>query len=445
MMKRYIFFLRHFNDIDNIVPVIYYWLNESESHKADIIIYGGGYDFKNDDNLNFLNNSFKDRVFIEFIGFFFPTKKRSVRPAKKAVKNMILKISGRFGINIEKMITDYREKRAKNKSIGLSENSIIHKDSPFFGQTINASTETLKNVLFRDVKPSLIIFDINRTPSLREMFKIIKTIIPINIIALPVSPIVNYNVMRASKYVNVYSEEFHELHDYEGFDKIAFTDLHYANFYRNFMHKSGLKDSLSDISIAVGSLRYSDEWLKKRDYFIIPFTDTFKKKGIKIAFFPSLPKSNVNWNEFLITCELLGLMNECNTVIKWHTRQEFDPKSYKSENVKIEPEVNSSSLIEWADIILFWSSSVAYEGYVRNKTMICLSYIVGNRNVYEDYNAGYIAKCRDDLFLILKEYIETKKIKDYNYDGVKKLISDNMGINFGQVLKKHLNYFMDSE
>ena len=94
-MKRYVFFLRHFNDIDNISPVIYFFLIKDSKHLVDVIIYSNDYFFKNDPNLNYLISQFPGRLKITRLSSIennILNFENTTSSTKNTIKKLLLKI-----------------------------------------------------------------------------------------------------------------------------------------------------------------------------------------------------------------------------------------------------------------------------------------------------------------------------------------------------------------
>ena len=90
---------------------------------------------------------------------------------------------------------------------------------------------------------------------------------------------------------------------------------------------------------------------------------------------------------------------------------------------------------------------MAIEGYIKHKNMICLSYLVSNRNLFEKYNAGFIARCHDDVFLALHNYLNTGSLGRYDQEGCSRLIDEIIlaGGKSSEVPSKYLEFLNSNE
>src|SRR6056297_966904 len=96
-MMRYLFFLRHYNDIDNIAPAIHYLLADDPQVVADVILYHEDYTGVGDPNLAMLVSTHGGRCTVRHIGDLYglsPTGPTTLRWAAKWVRNVI-DIAGR--------------------------------------------------------------------------------------------------------------------------------------------------------------------------------------------------------------------------------------------------------------------------------------------------------------------------------------------------------------
>ena len=282
----------------------------------------------------------------------------------------------------------------------------------------------LDKLLSHPIRPSLVVFDINRSNMVRGLLDNLRALNIPNIICLPVSPLINYNILREKQFVDICSEEFKQLHDYSGFDALGYVDDNFVCSYNKFLPLAGLRSDLDGKTKYLGSIRFCPEWLDIRKQMVAPYAPSSRSSKAKILFLPSRSVSNVNLDEILITFEILNLFSDFEVIVKGHTREvNSDVRIKYPNNIFIENE-DSSALIDWADIILFWSTSVAIEGYIKDKTMVCLKYIVGNKNLYAKYDAGYIAYCRDDLVSFLLHYRKDGSPPCYNNEGKKRFLDE---------------------
>jgi len=419
-----LFFLRHFNDIDNIAPAIYFFLEDDVNNRADVVLYREGYDFRNDPNLRFLKLQFGDRFTYSWLGEFFglsmPGEINKSNLMNK-LDNLLYKAAYKTGFSYENIANHYQRARER---IGRYKKPSVKKIR--MGQVDNSIIQSgLKKILAHPVWPSLVVFDINRSGEVAGLTNNLRALGIKKIICLPVSPLINYNVMREKNLTDVFSDTFKQMHDYSAFDALGYVDEHFVESYNQLFHLIGHQSDLIGKTMPLGSLRYSFEWLAIRNEMIAPYAGHKSSKPIKILFLLSRSISNVNVEEVLITFEILNSFSEFDVLVKGHPRENVAEMQIRFPNLSFAGNTDSSALINWSDIILFWSTSVAIEGYIKEKAMVCLRYIVSNKNLYARYDAGYVAHCRDDLISFLLYYRNRHTVPpSYNNEGKQRFLDD---------------------
>lgn len=382
-MKKKIFFLRHFNDIDNIVPVIYYLL-EKKNYKVDIVIYSLHYDFRGNQLLRFLQEKYQDRVLITWIG---------------------------EALNYPYMITKNRLIRLSNYAVRRLTGLPTLEQAIKVGKKKEIITDFLSNILHsEDEIPTQVLFDQNRTSVISGLISSLRELGIETIKSLPVSPWINMNVLRQVDFIELDAEVFKKKHDYSGFDRIGQVDPYYSQSLEEFFQCLGEKSPFDGKIELLGSLRYSREWLDVLNSEIMkPYLPPGIPKGDKptVLILPSHPKNNSFWDEYHRTLQFLSQFDRFDFIIKPHTR--YDTK-YRSlpPNMKLDRSSSTSQLIDWADIILYWSTSVALEGFQKGKKMICLDFLNGNYSSYKKFNVTYLCNSRDDLMKILLKHSESE-------------------------------------
>jgi hypothetical protein len=446
--KRYLFFLRHYNDIDNIAPAIYFFLDSDIDNIADVVLYDEGYDHRNNENLDFLSSIFPKRFNYYWIGDLFGVPLALIYPKKvplvesnrsrgivlnvaKAILPPILvkgarvsfhlicriksKLFNRFGSNAPNDSNPQPRLLITRIRMGLIDSEVIKKG--------------LKNLFESPIRPSLVIFDINRTNCVAGLLASLRALGAERIVSLPVSPLINYNVLREYPFFDTSSDFFSVSHDYSGFDSIAFVDGYFCQSYNSFLPRIGIVSSLLNKTRFLGSIRYCREWLSIRNQY--PCNDDESAlpaiENPKILFLFSRAVSNVNSQEVDIALKMLSSYESFTIAVKGHTRAMAASDYFNtigSSQLLQSDALSTSSLINWADVIVYWSTSVAIEGFVKNKYLICLDYVTSNLSLYALYNAGCVARCRDDFAYALYYYNQYRSLPAYNQDGVDRFLSE---------------------
>lgn len=376
-----LFFLRHYNDIDHITPVIYKWVDSG--HKCDVVLIGNSR-FRNDFRIKFLSNLEGVRVAyifdllptLEFFGWLFQT--------------LILIRSLRFGLigPFIKFLADiYNAKRRK----------------PIWEHTANRLLERS----FGGVDQGVVVFDwIERNSSICvEWVEVVLSKARargLGTVSLPHgdSPHANKLIRRREwslKPDNTFAAA-------RMFDKLVVPNELCAERFRPF---------LDDSAIAVlGSPRYCDEWLTKLAKLLPPSPLTRSDSKLKVAIF--LRKSNFTtfWEEVSEVVQMIATFPGVELVIKPHTRGGWQQSLTRSASLRRLPNVSiaassvhSAHLLSWADIIIDLATSVAFEAVKTNKPVLAADYLHAGRSTVADFMPETELRCRDDVYKKIDRFL----------------------------------------
>lgn len=449
--KRYLFFLRHFNDIDNITPVIHEFLRSDPAHHAEVVLYDENYSGEGDSNLSLLAQAFPARFRWSWLGEAFGLDFNASQRAARWV-NRLGQLRPRW-MDAKRSIQTERNRQPRKPAeaagaasqpspthdrwrwLPAGARSLADVRSGQAGATrIRAA---LAPLLDRERPTDLILFDVVRSHHVRGLLQTLRSISSAPICCLPVSPLINFNVLREYHFKAPETRDFETRHDYRGFDMVAFVDSLYLDHYRGFMHAMGLRTGLPANVACIGSLRYRMEWIRLRQQFL---ETSASRKGAehlpsprkRVLVLLSRLKSNVNVAELQASLDWLRHAPNLDVRIKGHTRAGAGDARLQIEGMTAVDQMDTSGLIDWSEAIVFWSTSAALEGYAKQKTMICLRYVSSNLNLYAHYEAGFVAHCRDDLVLFLTAFgrAETGTVGEcqitrrYNAAGITRMLNE---------------------
>lgn len=433
---RYLFFLRHFNDIDNIAPAIYYLLDAEPSVMADVILYHEDYTGEADPNLEMLSRTHGERCRVRHISTLYglsprgPEKTRRVAGFVRRLIHAAGHVSPRLADGLSCHYRDLARwvRTARYGGRGNRPFDVASiRAGLACGDAIQAGLEPLVR---QSPTPTLAVFDVNRSAQIQGLVDALRSLGVKRVVCLPVSPFINVNVLRAKGHVNVRGSGFAAHHDYAVFDAVGFVEGSWIDNYSRMMPLLGLPDHLADRTTMLGSIRYCKPWLEIRPRLLREGT---KRPALdrpaaverpKLAFLLSNSASNTDDAEVARVFELMGLFSEYDIVVKGHTRSAGRRREALAAHIRSADAVSTSDLIDWADAVLFWSTSAAIEGYQRDRFMVCLSYLSSNMNLYERYDAGYVARCRDDLLEFLVRFSNDRANLRYNREGAQRFVDE---------------------
>jgi len=145
----------------------------------------------------------------------------------------------------------------------------------------------------------------------------------------------------------------------------------------------------------LGSARFCQEWIDciTQPFFsyLLPESLPIQKKILVITTPKLLP---FNWVEVLQAIEYLAQQNDLYVVIQLHPRFQYAglPGLSKHKNLHYEfanPNIPTTAWIEWADIVVFWETSVIYHALRRRKPIIFLKYLTERTYDFQDTIYGW--------------------------------------------------------
>ena len=207
--------------------------------------------------------------------------------------------------------------------------------------------------------------------------------------------------MRSDRFGSLDPKVLDPIHDYSGFDRVGLSDRHYQQSLKATYDLLGRPSPLEAHGVPLGSIRFCPEWMAVRQNRVRPYAHRGRDGARKLVFLLSQPAANSHWRAVEACLTLLGKQQNYDVVVKPHTRRFKKALNTLAPNITIDTQSDSSSLIDWADIVLFWGTSMAIEGYMKRKIMLCADFCNANRIVFTLYNAGWILRCLDDLHAAL--------------------------------------------
>lgn len=393
---RYLCFLRAYNDVDNIAPVLHFALSAQADLEIDIIIYSQDFDFRANENLAFLARTHAQRVRIRWIGTWLG-----------------LDTERYFDASLQGRLYRIWQQQRHN-----TPNDLMDARSAF--------SAARRESIFRDIlqtadAPTLAIFDLNRCPQLSGAIQVLRQLGVPRIVTLPVSPHINANTFRSQRFVKPEFKLIESLADYQCYDQVAVSNDDFlrsnAAMYALFGQRFGI-----DHVYALGSVRFLPEWLTIRQQFYEPYP--IQGEHTRMVFFLSQPNANSLWDEVQHVLNFIAYFPQFQVIVKPHTRPIKGQPGIQlpAAHITLDRETQSSALIDWADIVLVWGSSIALEAFLKDKTVLVFDYLHINRNLYAEFDAGWVLRCRDDLFEALTRLNQNPAYRPYDAAGVQAML-----------------------
>ena len=384
MVKKYVFFIRGYNDWDNIAPIIYY-LAKSSTAKIYICFYV--LDLRYTELFKYLQKNLGHRIHV----FCVPKK---IFPK---INEFIIRILNKFS------------RLLKIKKIFKSNNNVSD----------NLLDEWLRLIKAKEPSRIVVIFDRTIDPIIEKVKNNLKDLESI-FVSCPHGPMTNVNrMMYKYQLKKVYNFESLRIDTKDQLSKylqyyhyLIFADHAELEFNKKYCKPYDNSSFDKSRIRTMGSIRYCKEWLDHVENYTPKLLNN-KNDKLKIVFFMKKFEHNVFIDEVYRTLKIFASFPNIEFYIKPHTRGMIFKSKIDAPNIYIDYESSSSYLINMADVIFFYGgTSIILEALTKKKLTVCLDYLDTNINIFDYYNACQILRCRDDLCFFLDSNISNDMEKN---------------------------------
>jgi hypothetical protein len=398
----YLFFIRAFNDIDHMTPVV--WKMRQHDYPVSIYCIDPAYDIKNDYRLNFLRKTGIKidslyRAFDQELGFLHRIV-RSVFMWSFAIEGKIASHNKLHSLKVAKEIAK------QVRAIGLW----------FYKLAKNKYYD--QRCAFRFLEKNraqILCFD-----WIRPHKYVVKAILSAaKKTSIPTLALPHGVFLYTNEHVQTESKDEGLLDRYNSYDHVVVQN----KSFKNLICKSGIEEKKVHV---LGSARYCDEWmaqnLKILPRKIKPQNDRSKK--MKVVFMTTRPHYRIDVDRMIRTFSILSDLDDIEVAVKPHTRTGKDAKIYENMLLSNVSEISSIELCEWADVMLVIGSSIIIEALIRNKPALYLKYLHENITEYEELNACWIIHNEDELTQALCALRDKRKEKPYRDEDVDRFLTE---------------------
>jgi hypothetical protein len=375
-----LFFLRHYNDIDHITPVIYKWIDTG--HSCDIVLIGNSR-FRNDYRIEFLRKL--RGVRLAYIGDLLPP----VEFTRWFLQTLIL-------------IRSLRRPFLAPVMAALARTYDARRRAPIWHST----AERLLNRSFGGAHEGVVVFDwIERNSSICvEWVEIVLSTaraMGLGTVSLPhgdsphASQLIRRRELRLEPDTTFANAGI--------FDKVVVPNELCSVRFRPFMDNQKLA--------VLGSPRYCDEWLAKLATLMPASPLTRSGSRLKVVLF--LRKSNFStfWEEVGEVVRIVAGFPGVELIIKPHTRGGWQQSLTKNAslrrlpNVSVAGSLHSIHLMNWADVIIDLATSVVFEAVKAKKPVLAGDYLHAGRSALAEYLPETELRCRDDVYRQIEGFL----------------------------------------
>jgi hypothetical protein len=417
----YLFFVRAFNDIDHMTPVV--WKMSRDNFPVTVYCLNPDYDIDNDYRLNFLK---KLGVKVDFIYNDFDQELGSLNKILRFFFFKSYSLGRRWNSESQKGLLIILGRLFQKLGSGLFKLT----KKIFYGPrwTRNILRQSGAQALcFDHVRPKQLIID-NLLGAAEEM--------SVATLALPHGVYLYTNDL-----VKVESTEESRYDKFNRFDYIVVQN----KLRKEVLARSGVK---AEKIFVLGSARYCDEWMSQYSK-ILPRMLESNGVGagkLKVVFMTTRPAYRIDVESMLRTFEMLSKLDGIEVVVKPHTRTGTEAHIYNNSPLADVSDVSSVELCEWADVMLVIGSSIIIEALTRGKPALYLKYLHENTTEYEEFEACWIINGEDELEDALLSLRDGQGNVPYTDDNVNKWLAEIIygGRSVRDVLSDYEEFILNS-
>ena len=377
-----LFFLRHYNDIDHVTPVIHQWIGSG--HQCDVVLIGS-MQFRNDFRVKYLSQ---------------------LQGVRVAHMKELFSLIDYWKWRLQMLILTRNVRRIKilgRLAEKLAERIDEKKREPLWRETAGF----LLDRCFGNDNKGVVAFDwIERNSVICiEWVEVVVAMAKergFGTISLPHGDSPHYSqLIRRGEHRVEPDKTFLAA---TIFAKVVVPNELCAVRFRPFMTENQLA--------VLGSPRYCEAWLKILLGLMPPSPLSRSDSKLKIVMF--LRKSNFTtfWEEVGEMVHLIAAFPGVELIIKPHTRSGWKQSLTKDSSIRRLPNVSVASddahsvhLMNWADVIIDLATSVVFEAVRAKKPVLAADYLIAARSVVAYYMPETELKCRDDVYEKMKYFL----------------------------------------
>jgi hypothetical protein len=391
----YLFFVRHFNDIDHLTPVA--WKMNADNHPVAVYCMNPRFDYRGDYRLRFLKDI---SVTVNYLHDQFNGRRRSIHKFLNSTMQKAFAGQKRFVQDSQGAPFYSRLPGYLAGQVGILCYKLLRfgcYDRRWARSVLEISGA--RAICFDHVMPGLYVVR-NLLQAAREM-------------SIPSFSLPHGVHLYTDEATKPKSTDARRAAKFNEFDHIIVPN----RLRKDVLVRSGVS---AEKIVVLGSARYSDEWLVQNKK-IIPRriqTAANRQNKLKVVFMPSKPQYHADLSRLSATCNLLAGMKHMDVMIKPHTRTGGEKHLFEANSLSDASSVLTAELCEWADVALVVGSSVITEALMRKKPALYLKYLHANTTLFEELGACWTIHDESELENALMSLQKDKADVPYEEAGV---------------------------
>lgn len=419
-----LFFIRRYNDIDHIVPIVYRMAKDGALN-IEILCLNPVLNISDDFRLRFIKRSCKVKIKYAYRALY-PTFNHCLL----ALAIDTLRYRGRFPLQRLLSKISYR---------------YLTEDDRFFG-------EKWAIALFRKKRPGVAVFDsqipkimphknkiklFGKIPEKRRLkiyssFYLIEAAKKLHIPTISVPHGLNLVTNKFARERKINKDE----HEGEISSSRYFDYIIVPNKLQSDRDSSPQSIEQKGKITIMGSARYCREWedVYETIYSFNSVVACKDSRKLKVVFMDNSYKSRANSQDVFDTINKISKLDFLDLILKPTTGvngnlRDIDYKRSVSspkllENMRVAYNIPSLALIKWADVVICAKSSIIIEALMHNKILLYPKYFHENTMLFEEMQACWQVNSREELEEALRRIRLNPQDKPYSDTNVSKFITE---------------------
>jgi len=400
----YLFFIRHFNDIDHISPVV--WKMKQDNRPVAVYCINPKYDIQHDYRLTFLK---EQGIIVESIYDAFSQKLNMLHHPMHFLFLWLFAKGKRLNShNQENPLPLFLSRRGQlvMELIGYKLYKLTRKI--FYNKN-------WAHYILEQSGAQVLCFDhiIHNQYVVGVLLRAAKEM-SIPTIALP-----HGVYLYTSDYSKAKSTVTQRFAKFNRFDYVVVQN----HLRKNVLVRSDIGE---EKIVVLGSARFCEEWIEQNMKILPRMINSNAKstEKLKIVFMTSKPQCRIDMERMLNTFDILSNLSEIELMVKPHTRMDANPYLLDNLPIATASDVPTAELCEWADVVLVIGTSVMTEALMQGKPVLYLKYLHANIMLFEECGACWTIYNEAEL----EHAIQSLRIKrtnvPYTEENVNRFLSE---------------------
>lgn len=414
MVTKALFFLRHYNDIDHITPVIAQWV--ASGHTCDVVLISSEAS-RHDFRVEYLSNL--DGVRVAHI------RELLTSAEYRRWRYQILLLNGNLHKTLisplVNLLTQIFHKKKREQLWCLTSDKLLCRS--FDGHEGGV-------VAFDWMKKS-------KSTSIEwvEVFVAMARARGLGTVSLPHGDSPHFSQLIQRGQWQLKPEKLFAIGRI--FDKLVVPNELCAQRYRPFLDKQSIE--------VLGSPRYCQAWLNQLANLLPPSPKARSESQLKVVIFLRKNDFTIFWEEVDEMIHLIAAFPGVEIMIKPHTRGGWKQSLTKQRsmqqltNVSVADEhLHSAHLMNWADVLIDLATSVAFEAIRIKKPVLAADYLHAGRSTVAKYMPETELRCRDDVYQKINDLLNHGGDSFYVEENRQRFLKEILDVPDDQVLSRYV-------